>query len=219
MSDGGPDTVMRPDDPDLFIHIAADEIEQGIVDRMNHFRATLTEIGIEVSTGPVVDFRLKDELLDHPREDACPLLYPAHFKGGALTWPTTKRKPNAIRLSDNTRKWLWENKGTYVVTRRFTSKEERRRIVASVYATDLPGELVGFENHLNVYHADRKGVSRNLAEGLSLYLNCSLVDRFFRQFNGHTQVNAADLRSLPVSESSDAGTPRGNPPRADTHAA
>ena len=36
----------------------------------------------------------------------------------------------------------------------------------------------------------------NLAEGLALFLNCSLVDRYFRQFNGHTQVNAADLRSL-----------------------
>lgn len=190
------DSVMRPDDPDLFIHIAANEIEQGIVDRMNHFRATLAEIGVEISTGPVVDFRLKDDLLDQPREDACPLLYPTHFKGGALTWPTTKRKPNAIRLSDNSRKWLWENKGTYVVTRRFTSKEERRRIVASVYATELPGDLVGFENHLNVYHSGRTGMSRNLAAGLSLYLNCSLVDRFFRQFNGHTQVNAADLRSL-----------------------
>ncbi len=66
------DSVMRPDDPDLFIHIAANEIEQGIVDRMNHFRATLAEIGVEISTGPVVDFRLKDDLLDQPREDACP---------------------------------------------------------------------------------------------------------------------------------------------------
>ena len=37
---------------------------------------------------------------------------------------------------------------------------------------------------------------RALAVGLDLYLNCSLVDRFFRQFNGHTQVNATDLRSL-----------------------
>ncbi len=83
-----------------------------------------------------------------------------------------------------------------MVTRRFTSKEERRRIVASIYATELPGELVGFENHLNVYHAGRTGMSSSLAAGLSLYLNCSLVDRFFRQFNGHTQVNAADLRSL-----------------------
>ena len=35
-----------------------------------------------------------------------------------------------------------------------------------------------------------------MASGLAVYLNSSLVDRFFRQFNGHTQVNAADLRSL-----------------------
>ncbi|MBC7816049.1 MAG: hypothetical protein IAG10_04030 [Planctomycetaceae bacterium] len=27
-------------------------------------------------------------------------------------------------------------------------------------------------------------------------MNSSLVDNFFRQFNGHTQVNATDLRSL-----------------------
>ena len=33
-------------------------------------------------------------------------------------------------------------------------------------------------------------------EGLALFLNCSLVDRYFRQFNGHTQVNATDLRWL-----------------------
>ena len=32
--------------------------------------------------------------------------------------------------------------------------------------------------------------------GLSVYLNSSLVDHYFRQFNGHTQVNATDLRSL-----------------------
>jgi len=37
---------------------------------------------------------------------------------------------------------------------------------------------------------------RGIAKGLAAYLNSSLVDRFFRQFNGHTQVNAADLRSL-----------------------
>ncbi len=35
-----------------------------------------------------------------------------------------------------------------------------------------------------------------LAKGLSAYLNSSLVDVYFRQFNGHTQVNATDLRNL-----------------------
>ena len=35
-----------------------------------------------------------------------------------------------------------------------------------------------------------------LAKGLAMFLNSTLVDVYFRQFNGHTQVNATDLRSL-----------------------
>ena len=190
------DAVIRTDDRDRFVHIAANGIEQGIVDRMAHFTATLSEIGVEVSTGPVVDFRLRNDLRAEPEDGAVPLLYAAHFQRGELSWPKAMRKPNAIRLSDRSRQWLWTNSGHYVVTRRFTSKEERRRIVASVYASDLPGEHVGFENHLNVFHSGREGMGRNLARGLALFLNSSLVDRYFRQFNGHTQVNAADLRSL-----------------------
>ena len=189
-------SVIRDGDPDRFVHIATDRIEQGIVDRMAHFTATLSDIGVEVSTGPVVDFRLKDDLRAKPEEGAAPLLYAAHFQGGRVAWPRVMRKPNAIRVSDKSRKWLWANEGNYVVARRFTSKEERRRIVAAVYGSDLPGELVGFENHLNVFHVSREGMPRNLAEGLALFLNCSLVDRYFRQFNGHTQVNATDLRWL-----------------------
>ncbi|KPQ05931.1 MAG: BsuBI/PstI restriction endonuclease C-terminus [Rhodobacteraceae bacterium HLUCCA12] len=190
------ESVIRPHDPGRFVHIAANELEQGIVNRMAHFTATLADIGVEVSTGPVVDFRLKDDLRAQPEEGAVPLLYAAHFQKGALTWPKVMKKPNAIRVSPDSRRWLWENKGHFVVTKRFTSKEERRRIVASVYPSDLQGELIGFENHLNVFHAKQKGLPSELARGLAIYLNSSLVDRYFRQFNGHTQVNATDLRSL-----------------------
>lgn len=190
------DSVVRDGDPDRFVHIASDGIEQGIVDRMAHFTADLGDVGVEVSTGPVVDFRLRDCLCAQPEDGTVPLLYAAHFQGGKLSWPKTTRKANAIRVSNESRKWLWTNTGHYVVTRRFTSKEERRRIVASVYPCGLPGDLVGFENHLNVFHVGRKGMTGELAEGLALFLNCSLVDRYFRQFNGHTQVNAADLRAL-----------------------
>lgn len=190
------DSVFRRGDPERFLHIAANGLEQGVIDRMAHFTATLADVGVEVSTGPVVDFRLKEDLRTHPEQGAVPLLYAAHFKNGALSWPKTMKKPNAIRVSPESRRWLWENKGHFVVTRRFTSKEERRRIVASVYASGLPGELIGFENHLNVFHAKQCGLPDDLARGLVLYLNSSLVDRYFRQFNGHTQVNATDLRSL-----------------------
>ena len=190
------ESMLRANDPERFVYIATNGIEQGIMQRMSHFKATLADLDIEVSTGPVVQFRLRDDLRAMPEDGAVPLLYPAHFRGGEISWPKVMRKPNAIRLSDKSRKWLWPNKGNFVVTRRFTSKEEQRRIVASLYTSDLPGEFVGFENHLNVYHLGRKGIPRTLAAGLRLYLNCSLVDRFFRQFNGHTQVNATDLRAL-----------------------
>jgi adenine-specific DNA-methyltransferase len=189
-------SVIREGDPDRFVHIAVDGIEQSIMDRMAHFTATLGDIGIEVSTGPVVDFRLKDDLRAQPEEGAAPLLYPAHFRAGRVSWPEAMRKPNAIRVSDGSRRWLWANEGSYVVVRRFTTKEERRRIVAAVYGSDLPGELVGFENHLNVFHTAREGMPNSLARGLALFLNCTLVDRYFRQFNGHTQVNVTDLRRL-----------------------
>jgi adenine-specific DNA-methyltransferase len=189
-------SVIRSADPDRFVHIAVNDLEQGIVDRMAHFTATLADLGLEVSTGPVVDFRLKDDLRAQPEKGAVPLLYAAHFQDGALAWPKVMKKPNAIRVSSESRRWLWENTGHFVITKRFTSKEERRRIVASVYASDLPSEFIGFENHLNVFHAKQAGCSEKLARGLALYLNSSLVDRYFRQFNGHTQVNATDLRSL-----------------------
>ena len=189
-------SLIRPDDPDQFVHIAANDLEQSIVDRMGHFTTLLNDLGLEVSTGPVVDFRLKSDLRQDPQAGAVPLLYPAHFQNGALQWPKTMKKPNAIQVSTQSRKWLWSNTGHYIVTRRLTSKEERRRVVASMYDSSLPGELIGFENHLNVFHAGQKGFSRFLAKGLCVFLNSSLVDRFFRQFNGHTQVNATDLRAI-----------------------
>ena len=39
-------------------------------------------------------------------------------------------------------------------------------------------------------------LDNDFAKGLWAYLNSNIVDQYFRQFNGHTQVNAADLRML-----------------------
>lgn len=85
----------------------------------------------------------------------------------------------------------------YVLTRRFSAKEEKKRVVAVVYdANSLNYQWVGFENHLNYFHHQGKGLPLSLARGLTGYLNSTLVDSFFRLFNGNTQVNATDLRNL-----------------------
>ena len=192
--------VIHPDDPELFIHIPSPDCAGEIADIKTRLPAALPDLGLAVSTGPVVDFRLRDYWSAQPADGTAPLLYPAHFPGGRLEWPRQMKKPNAIQVAPATRRWLWDNRGHFVAVRRFSAKEERRRIRAAVYDGSLPGPLVGFENHLNVFHADRQGFDPELAAGLSVYLNSSVVDRYFRQFNGHTQVNATDLRMLPYPE-------------------
>jgi hypothetical protein len=56
--------------------------------------------------------------------------------------------------------------------------------------------MLGFENHLNVFHVKKHGLPEPLAYGLAAFLNTCAVDDFFRRFNGHTQVNATDLRLM-----------------------
>jgi adenine-specific DNA-methyltransferase len=87
--------------------------------------------------------------------------------------------------------------GIYVLVKRFTAKEERKRVVACIYDShQIEAPLVGFENHLNYFHIGGSGLPMALAKGLALFLNSTFVDLYFRQFNGHTQVNATDLRSF-----------------------
>ena len=107
------------------------------------------------------------------------------------------RKPNAIMRNDETEKWLYPN-GFYCVVRRFSSKEEKRRVVASVVDPAAFGDhsVLGFENHMNLFHEDKHGLPEALARGLAVFLNTTAVDEHFRRFNGHTQVNATDLRLM-----------------------
>lgn len=191
--------IVHNDDAQKFIHVPKDPTHGGISGVPLASRC-LEEIGLEVSTGPVVDFRLKQFLCGQPESGAVPLLYPAHFANGSLEWPRQSKKPNAILNNSETKKWLYPN-GCYTVVRRFSSKEERRRIVAHVVdSCVLNGDAIGFENHLNVFHSGKKGIDSDIAHGLSVFLNSTAVDDYFRRFSGHTQVNATDLRLLRYPE-------------------
>jgi adenine-specific DNA-methyltransferase len=192
--------VVRPDDPHVFIRLPSNEHERSAIAHLDRLSGTLEGIGLNVSTGKVVDFRNRSHLRAEILPGRHPLLYPCHFEAGTLVWPKSGgRKPNALAVPE-TRTDLLVPAETYVVVRRFSAKEEKKRIVASLLDPKrLPKGTtwVGIENHLNYFHASGRGLSPVLARGLCAYLNWSVVDSYFRHFNGHTQVNATDLRSLP----------------------
>jgi adenine-specific DNA-methyltransferase len=189
--------IVHPHDAEQFIHIPSTANHATAKATMDGLSSSLALLGVTVSTGRVVDFRLKDALRKEPERGAVPLIYPCHFDGGTVHWPKLEaRKPNAILDNDETRPWLVPS-GVYLLTKRFTSKEERRRVVACLFDPDLvKAAWVGFENHLNYFHASGHGLERTLAVGLYAFLNSTMVDQYFRRFSGHTQVNATDLRAL-----------------------
>lgn len=191
------DEFVRPGDRHAFIHIVPDHQGDSIRQQMGKLKATVADLGLAVSTGRVVDFRAKDLLRAKPGGNTVPLIYPCHLKLGYVEWPNGQtRKPNGLALGPRADDLLIPA-GHYVLVKRFSAKEEPRRIVAAVYdPARVPADRVAFENHLNYYHLRGAGLPATVARGLAAFLNSTLVDSYFRQFSGHTQVNAMDLRSL-----------------------
>ena len=190
--------VVYPGDRDAFIHLGVDDSNLDVIKRMERFVSSLSKLNLNVSTGRTVDFRAREHLRQSPQQGTAPLIYPCHFQHGFIKWPVESgKKPNAIVSSSETSD-LFVEAGYYVLTKRFSSKEQQRRVMAAIYdPSRVDAPYVSFENHLNYFHRQGKALPADLAKGLALYLNSTIVDQYFRLFSGHTQVNATDLRKMP----------------------
>lgn len=156
---------------------------------------TLASLGLKVSTGPVVPFRSKDYILENAGKGSVPLLWMQHVKHAGISWPIQKKREHI--LSNAASAWMLLRNTNYVVMRRFSPKEDVRRVTAAPYlAGSLPGEFIGLENHLNYIHRPSGELTRAETVGLSAFLNSSFVDSYFRAVAGSTQVNATELRKL-----------------------
>ena len=186
------DRIVHSSDPELYFHIPSDE--QSIEYDLS---TSLDDLGLKISTGPIVDFRMKEKLRENPDPYSIPLLYPVHFKGGNLNWPCNSKKPNSIMLNQQEIEKTCFRRGYYVVVKRFSSKEEKRRLWPSLIKTnDIDTDYFAVENHINIFHANKQGLDGNIALGLYIFLNTQFADNLFRMFSGHTQVNATDLKQF-----------------------
>jgi len=124
---------------------------------------------------------------------------PHNIKPYRTQWPV-QRKHHPVYIIDceaaRKRKLLIPVKN-YVILKRFSAKEERRRLTAGcLLRAEQETERIGLENHLNyVYHADRE-LSEDETFGVAALFNSVLLDRYFRILSGNTQVNATEIRNL-----------------------
>ncbi|GFM83522.1 hypothetical protein PSCICN_42140 [Pseudomonas cichorii] len=165
------------------------------VDDFEGWHHTLASFGFKVSTGPVVPFRSKDFIQEVVGADTVPLLWMQHVRHVGIKWPIQKKREHIV--SNAASAWMLLRNTNYVIMRRFSPKEDVRRVTAAPYlARSLPGEFIGIENHLNYIYRPGGGLSRAETLGLSAFLNSKIVDAYFRAISGSTQVNATELRKL-----------------------
>lgn len=158
--------------------------------------ATLQTYGLEVSTGPVVAFRAAAFLRPQAEPGTVPLLWLQHVGQQAIHWPLQKKREH-ITAVDATA-WMLVGNAPMVILRRFSPKEDPRRVTCAAYLGDLPGAVIGLENHLNYIHRRGGALSPAEAKGLAAFLASQVVDDHFRALAGSTQVNATELRQLPL---------------------
>jgi adenine-specific DNA-methyltransferase len=183
------------------IKIPTNEPDIYLLRFMNQWKETLKSLGFEIKTGPVVDFRIKDHLTEEESDHTKPLFWPLHLKNNQINFPetqNTKNKPQYFIYSEKSSKQMIKNKD-YIFIKRFTSKEEKKRIQCAIYRhEDFQYDLIGIENHLN-YIKKREGDFENdELLGLFTILNSSFVDRYYRILNGNTQVNANEMNMIPL---------------------
>lgn len=183
---------------DMVLRIPATAEEARIIEAVESWPARFAELGLRISTGPVVLFRAEEYLLPEPDgEAAAPLIEPHNVKPFKTIWPAEKRgKPTAFRVSHGSLKHLVPTRN-YVLLRRFSAKEERRRLTASCFLKAREARpYLALENHINyVYHAERE-LTEPEVYGLAALFNSALLDRYFRIISGNTQVNATEIRSI-----------------------
>lgn len=152
--------------------------------------------GLQVSTGPVVAFRAADHLSNEPTGDSVPLLWLQHVRAMNVCWPIKKKREHIAVNSESA--WMLLSNEPMVLVRRFSPKEEVRRVTAAPYCGELPGARIGVENHLNYIRRKGGAMTIDEARGLAAFLSSSWVSNYFDSVSGHTQVNATDLRNLPL---------------------
>jgi len=174
-----------------------------ILEIVDSWSGSLHKYEMEISTGKVVPFRATEFLSENGdiRNGEAPLIWMNSIRNSSVVWPYKKRsKPQYIRISEETRPLLNRN-GNYVLLRRFSAKEEARRLNSSPYLREqLPCEFVAFENHVNYVHRPHGKMLSNETIGVSAILNSVFLDTYFRVSNGNTQVSATEIRDMPLPE-------------------
>ena len=181
---------------DMYVYLVTKQEEVDILNKIHRFHETLPQIGLKMKTGLTVDFRNRDALRNKDEKTAVPLFYAQHIKKGRIHFPIQKDNEYIVTEKNGL---LQENKN-YLFVKRFTSKEESRRLQCGIYLSkDYSQYLkISTQNKINFIENLLGDMSECLVYGLYVIFNSTIYDNYYRILNGSTQVNSTEINSMPI---------------------
>ena len=190
------DIVVSGDE--LYVYLVTNEEEVSVLKKLHQWNKTLPEIGLKMKTGLTVDFRNRDILRNTEEEGAVPLFYSQHIKEGEVHFPIQKEHEYVV----TDQKGLMQDNHNYLFVKRFTAKEESRRLQCGVYlAKKFPQySKISTQNKINFIDGLLTNMSECLVYGLYVLFNSTIYDKYYRILNGSTQVNSTEINAMPVPD-------------------
>ena len=194
------DSVLDYSTKEKVLRLPVSDAEDDLTRLIDSWPGSLRAYGLRISTGPIVPFRAT-EFIDKAGQvpgSHVPLLWMNHVQPMRVTWPMGRHKPEYIKHAPESLALLVPNRN-YVLLRRFSAKEEKRRLVAGPYLANAgTTSMVGLENHLNYVYRPGGTLTEDEAFGIAALLSSTMLDSYFRIGNGNTQVSATELRAMPL---------------------
>lgn len=186
-------TVINGDE--RYVYLITNGEEANTLKTLNRFGETLPSIGLRMKTGLTVDFRNREALRNHAEENAVPLFYAQHIRDGKVVFPVGKEHEYIVTKQSGLR----QENTNYLFVKRFTTKEERRRLQCGVYLAKKHPEYteISTQNKINFICGARE-MSECVVYGLYVLFNSTLYDCYYRILNGSTQVNSTEINAMPV---------------------
>ena len=183
---------------DIIIRVPTNPFFESIIQIVDNFEYNLLENGMAVSTGSIVPNRSKKYLIEKYKKKTgvIPLFWIHNIIDGTVLWPIKSKKPEAIVESPNIQKTKNQD---LILVKRISSREGKKRLSAGIYLAHLfDFKNIAIENHVNyIYKKNSKFTTYEL-QGLSALLNSKIYNSYFLTYNGNTQVNADDLKKIPL---------------------
>jgi adenine-specific DNA-methyltransferase len=177
-----------------------------LVERLVTMPSRLRDWGYQVSTGPLVWNRHKEQLRNTLGINTLPLIWAESVGSFGFEHRALKRnhKPY-FEAGGPADEWL-KMSAPCVLVQRTTAKEQARRLIAG----ELPAPFIRkfgavvVENHLNMILPIKGQTPMVSVSALAAFLNSEVADLAFRCISGSVAVSAYELEALPLPSPSKA---------------